>query len=277
MTNSTPTLIDLRHHYATIIAQSEYQSTQAKEQLAHLDALLENELPQPKAFPLLETAVIASHPAIAIRIEPTFPPVAKASTAIAKAPAAKTETAIAPIKPPMLKTDPAKQRISLPILPAHEGMTKLDAIATVLEKNLGEVLHQDRIIQLLYGELSLADLKKERVRMDTCLRNGVKAHRWKKAPIAASYVLEAVAVGKPNRPGRKPDPTKEPKPEPVAEVVGAIAAAPAKPAATKAKAAKPKPAPKPVGANAKTSKQTARPKRSEVELVALLRKADIQV
>jgi hypothetical protein len=105
----------------------------------------------------------------------------------------------------MLKTNSAKERISLTVLPAFEGMTKLDAIAAVLGQNPGEVLHKDTIIQILYGNLSIEDLKTERVRMDTCLRNGVKTNRWQKAPIPASYLLEAKDAGaKPKNPGRKP-------------------------------------------------------------------------
>jgi hypothetical protein len=117
---------------------------------------------------------------------------------------AEAATAIAPTKPPTPKAKSAKKRISLTVLPAFEGMTKLDAIAAVLGQNLGEVLHQDTIIQMLYGDLSLEDLKKERVRIDTCLRNGVKSNKWKKAPVAASYVLEAKAVAAKPKPGRKP-------------------------------------------------------------------------
>jgi hypothetical protein len=272
MNNPITNLIELHQHYEIIIAHSEYQAAQAKEQLVHIDALLENGLLQTQEFPRLETVEIASPQAIAATIEPASPPVAKASTAIAKAPAATTEAVIAPIESPTLKTDPTKKRISLMVLPAYEGLTKLDAIATVLEKNLGEMLHQDTIIQMLYGDLSLEDLKKERVRMDTCLRNGVKVHKWKKAPVAARYVLESAAAGKPKRPGRKPEPTKEPKPqpEPVAEAVEAIAP-------VESRTAKPTLGRKPAIAKAKTSRKPARPKRSEVELMALLSKADRQV
>jgi hypothetical protein len=45
---------------------------------------------------------------------------------------------------------------------------------------------------MLYGDLSLEDLKKERVRIETSLRNGVKTNKWKKASVPASYVLEAI-------------------------------------------------------------------------------------
>jgi hypothetical protein len=143
------------------------------------------------------------------------------------------------------QTKPAttKQRSSLEVLPAFEGLSKLDAIAKVLAQHPREVLHQDTIIQTLYGDLSPEDLKKERVRMDTSLRNGVKANKWKKAPVPASYVLEAIASA----------PT------------------------AKATAAKPKPGRKPAIAKAKESKKTTRPKRTEAELVEALQKADIQV
>jgi hypothetical protein len=167
----------------------------------------------------------------------------------------------------------AAKRKSLTLLPAYAELTKGDAIAAVLGQNLGEVLHQDTIIQMLYGDLSIEDLKKERVRMDTLLRNGVKNNKWKKAPVAASYVLEATAAGaKPKRPGRKPEPTKEPKPKPKPEPVAEVA-----PASAKASAAKLKPGRKPAIAKAKASQKVARSKKTELELVALLRKADIQV
>jgi hypothetical protein len=115
------------------------------------------------------------------------------------------------------KPSSSQPRISLTVLPAFDGMTKLDAIATVLEQNLGEVLHQNTIIQKLYGDLSPEDLKKERVRMDTCLRNGVKSSRWQKAPAAASYVMKTSG-------------TKPQRDDPMAEAAEAVA-----PAATAAK------------------------------------------
>jgi hypothetical protein len=200
----------------------------------------------------------------------------KTGTFLASA-SAPSKSAEATTTDPVTKVNPpattAAKRKSLTLLPAFEGMTKLDAIATVLGQNLGEVLHQDTIIQTLYGDLSPEDLKKERVRMDTLLRNGVKNNKWKKAPVPASYVLEATAAGaKPKRPGRKPDPTKEPKPKPQPEPVAEVEAAKAQ-----AKAAKPKSGRKPAIGKANASQKVARSKKTELELVALLRKADIQV
>jgi hypothetical protein len=97
-------------------------------------------------------------------------------------------------KAPKSKPTPAgtaSKRNSLPLLPEYAGMKKLDAIAIVLEKNRGEVLHHDTIIQTLYGDLSLADLKDERVRIKTALLTGVKNNRWQKSPIPSSYFLKS--------------------------------------------------------------------------------------
>jgi hypothetical protein len=93
-------------------------------------------------------------------------------------------------------TDKVSKRNSLPLLPEYAGTKKLDAIAIVLGKHPDEVLHHDTIIQMLYGDLSLADLKAERVRIKTALLTGVRNKRWDKSPIPSSYVLKSGAASK---------------------------------------------------------------------------------
>jgi hypothetical protein len=274
----TDSLIALKTQYERSLTEASTNVSHLREQLSHVNALLLNQLLQGNevAPQLIQSGVdVPVDWAIAQSLaqSPAASAQAKGSGRKPKAQTTKAEAAIAPLDPPTLTTDSVKKRISLTVLPAFEGITKLDAIATVLRQNLGEVLHQDTIIQMLYGDLSIEDLKKERVRMDTCLRNGVKVHKWKKAPVPASYVLEATAVGaKPKRLGRKPEPTKEPKPKPQPEPVAEVT-----PASAKAKAAKPKLGRKPAIGKAKTSQKVARSNKTELELVALLRKADIQV
>jgi hypothetical protein len=163
----------------------------------------------------------------------------------------------------------AAKRKSLSLLPAYTELSKGDAIAQVITAASGEVLHHDTIIQTLYGDLSPEDFKEERIRIKTALLTGVRDGKWQKASVPSSYFIKTTAAGaKPKRPGRKPEPTKEPKPEPVAEVASAPA---------KAKAAKLKSGRKPAVGKAKASQKVARSKKTELELVALLRKADIQV
>ena len=129
-------------------------------------------------------------------------------------PKAKAAGTSAQVKAP--KAAPAattKKRISLPLLPSFDGMTKLEAIASVLEKNRGEILHHDTIIQSLYGDLDLEELKAERVRIKTALLGGVKNEKWQKASVASSYFLpEASAGAKSKASGRKPKASKAPTP-----------------------------------------------------------------
>lgn len=102
------------------------------------------------------------------------------------------------------KTGTSKQRISLPLLPSFQGLTKLEAIESVLNKYRGEVLHHDTIIQNLYGELSPEEIKAERVRIKTALLGGVKNKKWQKASVASSYFLpDTSAPTKSKTPGRK--------------------------------------------------------------------------
>jgi hypothetical protein len=242
--NLTDSLIALKTQYERSLTEATTNASHLREQLSHVNALLLNHLlpshgvvPQPVQSELdVPVEAIAPVPATeAPASDSSAQRLHKAKApAIAKSPA-QTEA----------KQAPAKSRKSFEVLPVYQGMSKREAIAKVLEQHPGEVLHQDTIIQTLYGDLSPEDLKKERVRMDTSLRNGVKANKWKKTPVPASYVLEAIA------------PTS----------------------AAKAKAAKPKLERKLTGAKAKVgrSQKTARPKKTELELVALLRKADIQV
>ena len=130
-------------------------------------------------------------------------------------PKAKAAGTSAQVKAP--KAAPAattKKRISLPLLPSFDGMTKLEAIASVLEKNRGEILHHDTIIQSLYGDLDLEELKAERVRIKTALLGGVKNEKWQKASVASSYFLpEASAGAKSKASGRKPKASKAPTPQ----------------------------------------------------------------
>jgi hypothetical protein len=126
------------------------------------------------------------------------------------------------------KTGTAKQRISLPLLPSFQGMTKLEAIETVLKKYSGEVLHHDTIIQNLYGDLSPEEIKAERVRIKTALLGGVKNKKWQKASVASSYFFpETSASTKSKAPGRKPKAPKDStsQPEPDAEAVESSPAA----------------------------------------------------
>ena len=78
------------------------------------------------------------------------------------------------------------------MLPQFEGMTKLEGISSVLGEQSGHVLHQDSIIQLLYGDLSPEVLSEETRRLRASLFQGVRKGLWQKAPKQpSSYIVKA--------------------------------------------------------------------------------------
>ncbi len=200
MSNPTTPLIELRHHYQGIIAQAEYQVTQAKSQIEHIDALLVNGLLQSQEPTVLKADVILDIPALAAASITDLDSDAqssqsennssgsKASTTKARATKAKPKAST--------KTQAAKARSSgresFPLLPAYQGMTKLEAIGQILSEQSGHVLHQDTIIQLLYGDLSPEVLKVESRRMRASLFQGVTKGLWQRAPKQpSSYITKS--------------------------------------------------------------------------------------
>jgi hypothetical protein len=123
----------------------------------------------------------------------------------------KMKANLAKAKP---KSVPAS-RISFQPLPAYQGKTKLEAIGTILKEHQGKVMHQDDIIQELYGELSPEAFKIEQLRMRAALIQGIKKKLWQKAPIRSSYILKAST-----QTTTPAQPKTELKPLPTAKVSG---------------------------------------------------------
>jgi hypothetical protein len=181
-----------------------------------------------------------SAPAASIAVE-TKPSGAKKTPRKAAQPRKK---AIAQKAPTNSGTTPTtKKRNSLPLLPVYQGVTKLEAIRSVLQSYAGEDLHHDTIIQSLYGDLSPADLKAERVRIKTALLTGVKNKLWGKSPKPSTYRLDAL--------------------NPPSESNGKGASGPASQFATKAPAAKGRK--KPVAAKPSTKATASKPSRRKAK------------
>ncbi|MCG9890320.1 MAG: hypothetical protein MH252_04525, partial [Thermosynechococcaceae cyanobacterium MS004] len=176
MSNTTTALIELRRHYEGIIAQAEYQSAQAKDQLEHIDALLVNGLLlngllQAQESPALNLAIAPSAPqAIAPPVQPAIAPAAE--------PTGSDET--------VTESTPSGPQ---PLLPAYAGKTKLEAIALVLSEQMGKAVHQDRILEQLYGDLSPEQRKVESGRLRASLFQGVRKNLWQRAPEQPSSYL----------------------------------------------------------------------------------------
>jgi hypothetical protein len=190
MSNFTPTLIELRHHYETIIAQSDYQVTQAREQIAHIDALLLNDLLQGEQT--LTAAVIAPDP-LALTTAPILDKVPDNRTA--QELAEDVEDFLARAKPSRkAKATPAMattsgNRIPRPLLPAYQGLKRLEAIAQVLQSTPGQAVSIDSLSEALFGDLSASDRVLERKRLYTLLYKGEKLGLWKKGTAPYSYLI----------------------------------------------------------------------------------------
>jgi hypothetical protein len=193
MTNSTHnlnSLIELRQHYENIIAQSQHQADQAKEQLAHIDALLLNGLLQGEMQTL--TAVIAPDQ-----------PVLTAAPILDRTPDNRTAQELAEdVEDFLARAKPSRKakatpeqpilsgnRIPRSLLPAYQGLKRLEAIAQVLQSTSGQEVKIDSLSQALFGDLSVSDRVSERKRLYTLLYKGEKLGLWKKGQTPYSYLV----------------------------------------------------------------------------------------
>jgi hypothetical protein len=185
MRNPTSDLIELRHYYENLVAQSESQATQAKAQIEHIDALLVNTLIQAQGQITLRAEIVENVPAAIsgaqTQATETTQSISKASPVKAKATKAKPEVKAS-----------FHSRESFPLLPQYEGMTKLESISQILLEQSGHALHQDAITQLLYGDLSAEVLKVESRRMRASLFQGVTKGLWQRAVRQPScYIIQS--------------------------------------------------------------------------------------
>ncbi len=226
-------LVALKAQYESELTEAGSKATYYKEQLVHLNALLLDRLLPSQEFRTVQPQLEQPEPVLVFTAQdegesdrPSLPPASKAK-----------EDSQAPAS-----------RVSLPFLPQYQGLKKLEAIGQVMQGYVGQVLHQDTIIQLLFGDLSPAALKTERLRMKTALLQGVKKGLWSKAPKPSSYILK----------GSKAKAAQASAP------AAASKAVPAKRKVTPAKSASPVrqgKAPKAAARPAKAEKPSAKPAR----------------
>ncbi len=215
--NFTEQLIALRTHYQTQIAVLEHQATHAREQVAHINALLIDQLISTETTvledgtppALLAEAVERLQEALPLATpsKQTTPKQKEKATAQAQpAPESQTAPANTPESPPASAGDapdaPTSQpkqapqqnpRIILPLQPPYVGMSKIDAVSKIMQEQPGKILHVDDLIHALFGDLSLEDLKAERQRMKSVMTQGIKSGRWVKVKtVPSSYVIDSV-------------------------------------------------------------------------------------
>jgi hypothetical protein len=189
MRNPTTALIELHRYYKNIITQSEYQAAQAKEQLVHIDALLVNGLLQGETQTL--TAVIApDEPVLFASLSSAPEPENRTAEELAE----DVEDFLARSKPSRKakitpeQPIPPGNRVPRPLLPAYQGLKRLEAITQVLQDNPDREMTTDSVILALFGNLSSEDCKVEKKRLKTLLYQGGKQKLWQKGRTPSSYI-----------------------------------------------------------------------------------------
>lgn len=72
--------------------------------------------------------------------------------------------------------------LKTPLLAKYQHLSKLQAIAKLLQEKQGRILHVDFIIRALYGELEPDAAKAEKSRIHDSLSTGVERGLWNKVP-----------------------------------------------------------------------------------------------
>jgi hypothetical protein len=207
MTANTPEqtsldlLISLKSQYEYALTEANSKSGYLREQLSHVNALLLNQLLPTRSLKPLLPQVDSIAPTLAISA-PTEPvedqPVSTPSLTVTEpisvpnnVPLSKPRTQKRTASKSIPKAEKAStsKRNSLTPLLAYQGLKKLDAIAQVLEAARNQEITIDSVVQTLYGNLSAAEHKAERLRMKTALFQGVQKGMWQKATTPSCYFI----------------------------------------------------------------------------------------
>lgn len=209
MPKSTPeqsainSLISLKSQYEQALAEAGTQAIHLREQLAHVNALLLNQLVPSNGGAPLQANLRSAEPVLEM-IAPTD--YLALSPAIAEAPATVSETPKTKVSNRKPEAQPRPGgRTPRELLPAYQGLKRLEAIAQALEAASGKEITIDALIHALFGNLSAAEHKSERLRLKTLMYQGEKRNLWKKGSAPSSYLVKS-STGKGKGRGSKAAP-----------------------------------------------------------------------
>ncbi|MBW4550446.1 MAG: hypothetical protein KME35_04970 [Aphanocapsa sp. GSE-SYN-MK-11-07L] len=239
-------LIDQRDRYQSLINQCNLQAIHARQQLAHINALLMDQLLPTVDLASIPSTTVQPNALPATRQEAPNPPalpsgtppeVNQLSKPAVKVKSKSSKPAIAAkAKPPTNKKRPGSP-LQLPLVAPYSSMSKIAAVGQVLQEHRGSSVNPETMIQRLYGELNIADQKAEQGRMRATLNQGVRKGLWNKSKgRGGDYTLEQPnppsesAVEKPPSKAKRSQNPPQPKSQPATEP------AVAKPALGKGKA-----------------------------------------
>jgi hypothetical protein len=187
-------LIAQRDRYQSQIDQYESEASYARQQLAHINALLLDHF--------MSTSDASAISTTATLQEPPYPPALPSGTPAQEVEQLPQQSAKAKAK--LSKPAPAskakrtsKQKrpgspLQLPLLAPYVHLSKIAAVGEVLQEHRGSSVKPETIIKAIYGELSADDQKSERPRMRAVLNQGVRTGLWSKSQgRGGDYILDA--------------------------------------------------------------------------------------
>lgn len=191
-TSSINYLITLKSHFEQELAEADAKVDSLREQLAHVDALLLNQLVPAHSVAPLQAHVETPTPELLLSAQVDTPTVRIDWAPAQNEPEATAPTSIPPETKAAPKPTAAKSKRSAPrsMLPAYQELTRLEAIATVLLAHQGQAVTADTLAQELFGTLSTVDHKAEAKRLNTLLNQGVKGKLWQKGRKPSSYLIQ---------------------------------------------------------------------------------------
>lgn len=176
----------LQSHLKAFLAEYEDKVSQARAQLAHVEALLGSlpaaEAPKRGRKKEVKEAIAPVVVTAPVAVEV---PVKATRGRKPKAVAAKVEEA-APA--PVAKgRGRGHRRGSLTMRPAYEGLTLTEAIEKVLNERQGQAVNADDVVNILYGELNEPVFRVAKERVTKNLSKGKGEGRWKRVPSQLGY------------------------------------------------------------------------------------------
>ncbi len=182
------TLITLKSQYERSLSEAETQASHLREQLSHVNALLLNQLVPSQA------PIKSAEPTLTLEEADAL--VERLALAPAASEAPVSNTPKPNVSTPKSKSEPqptpaSGKRNPRPLLPAYAGLTRVEAIAQLLQATPGQDVTTAQISEGLFGTLSAADHKAERKSLNTQLYKGQSQKLWQKGTALGTYTIGA--------------------------------------------------------------------------------------
>jgi hypothetical protein len=206
----TDSLIALKSQYERSLSQATTNASHLREQLSHVNALLLDRL-----LPSNRVAPQQTQSGSDVPVEAIAPSSAQtlADSPAAEAPASdRPKPKTSDHKPKAAPEAEPGKRNPRPLLPAYRGMTRLEAIAQVLQTTPGQDVTTEQVSERLFGKLSAAEHKAERKSLNTQLYKGHILKLWQKGAVRGTFRVEAPTTNNSTRPTPKAPATKAKSP-----------------------------------------------------------------